>query len=80
MFDSLPAETYSQKRKAGGWVEYKEGWFEIRRSEATAESTLCGMQIHYGDQRIDPFPTDEWKLIERPQTRGMELPIAVAGS
>ena len=51
--------------KAKGWVEYKEGWFEIQRSEATAESTLCGMQIHYGDQHIEPFPTDDWQLIER---------------
>ena len=51
--------------KTRGWIEYKEGWFEIRRSKATAESTLCGMQIHYGDQHIDPFPTEEWKLIER---------------
>ena len=51
--------------KAKGWVEYKEGWFEIKRSEATAESTLCGMQIHYGDQHIEPFPTDDWQLIER---------------
>ena len=51
--------------KTKGWVEYKEGWFEIRRSEATAESTLCGMQIHYGDQHMEPFPTDDWRLIER---------------
>ena len=43
--------------KTKGWVEYKEG------SGATAELTLCGMQIHYGDQRIDQL--DEWKLIER---------------
>ena len=33
--------------------------------------TLCGMQIHYGDQRIDPFPTDEWKLIERFAQEGL---------
>ena len=51
--------------KTKGWVEYKEGWFEIKRTEATAESTLCGMQIHYGDQHIEPFPTDDWQLIER---------------
>ena len=51
--------------KTKGWVEYKEGWFEIKRSGATAESTLCGMQIHYGDQHIDQFPTDDWRLIER---------------
>ena len=57
--------------KTSGWVEYKEGWFEIRRSEATAESTLCGLQIHYGDQYIDPFPTDEWKLIERFAQEGL---------
>ena len=57
--------------KTKGWIEYKEGWFEIRQSEATAESTLCGMQIHYGDQRIDPFPTEEWKLIERFAQEGL---------
>ena len=57
--------------KTKGWVEYKEGWFEIRRSEATAESTLCGLQIHYGDKHIDPFPTDEWKLIERFAQEGL---------
>ena len=57
--------------KTKGWIEYKEGWFEIRRSEATAESTLCGMQIHYGDQHIDPFPIEEWKLIERFAQEGL---------
>ena len=51
--------------KTKGWVEYKEGWFEIKRSDTTAESTLCGMQIHVGDQHIDPFPTEDWRLIER---------------
>ena len=49
----------------------EEGWFEIRRSGDTAESTLCGMQIHYGDQRTDQFPTDEWKLIERFAQEGL---------
>ena len=29
------------------------------------------MQIHYGDQRIDQFPTDEWKLIERFAQEGL---------
>ena len=38
---------------------------EIKRSEATAVSTLCGMQIHYGDQHLAPFPTDDWQLIAR---------------
>ena len=57
--------------KTKGWVEYKEGWFEIRRSGDTAESTLCGMQIHYGDQHIEQFPTDEWKLIERFAQEGL---------
>ena len=51
--------------KTKGWVEYKEGWFKIKRSEATAKSTLCGMQIHYGDQHMEPFSTDDWRLIER---------------
>ena len=51
--------------KTKDWVEYKEGWFEIKRLEATAESTLCGMQIHYGDQHMELFPTDDWRLIER---------------
>ena len=51
--------------KTKGWVEYKEGWFEIKRSDTTAESTLCGMQIHVGDQHIDQFPTEDWQLIER---------------
>ena len=54
-----------------GWVEYKEGWFEIRRTEATAESTLCGMQIHYNDQYVDQFRSDEWKLIERFAQEGL---------
>ena len=29
------------------------------------------MQIHYGDQHIDPFPTDEWQLIERFAQEGL---------
>ena len=29
------------------------------------------MQIHYGDQHIDQFPTDEWKLIERFAQEGL---------
>ena len=57
--------------KTKGWVEYKEGWFEVRRSGATAESTLCGMQIHYGDQHIEQFRSDEWKLIEQFAQEGL---------
>ena len=57
--------------KTKGWVEYKEGWFEIRRSGATAESTLCGMQIHYNDQYVDQFRSDEWKLIARFAQEGL---------
>ena len=53
------------KPKTKGWVEYKEGWFEIRRSGDTAESALCGMQIHYNDQYVDQFRAEDWKLIER---------------
>ena len=57
--------------KTRGYVDYKEGWFEIRRPEATAESTLCGMQIHYNDQYIDKFRPEEWSLIERFAQEGL---------
>ena len=53
------------------YVDDKEGWFEIRRTEATAESTLCGMQIHYNDQYIDKFRPEEWRFIKRFAQEGL---------
>ena len=52
-------------------MDYKEGWFETRQTGDTAESTLCGMQIHYNDQYIERFRAQDWSLIERFAQEGL---------